>query len=102
MRLGGVPTPTRKSSSSRESLSRQSLESHVVKSPVPVANRLLGRTGMKLSEVGTLELNEAFASQSLAVARSTSPTTRPHVNRTRGRWPRAIRWGLIRSYVFEN
>ena len=38
--------------------------------PVPAVKRLLERTGVKLSEVGTIELNEAFASQSLAVLRA--------------------------------
>ena len=38
--------------------------------PVPAVNRLLQRTGVKLSDVGTIELNEAFASQSLAVLRA--------------------------------
>src|SRR5450759_195412 len=38
--------------------------------PVPAVKRLLERTGVRLSEVGTIELNEAFASQSLAVLRA--------------------------------
>jgi len=38
--------------------------------PVPAVNRLLERTGVQLSDVGTIELNEAFASQSLAVLRA--------------------------------
>jgi len=38
--------------------------------PVPAVKRLLERTGVQLSEVGTIELNEAFASQSLAVLRA--------------------------------
>ena len=38
--------------------------------PVPAVNRLLERTGVHLSDVGTIELNEAFASQSLAVLRA--------------------------------
>jgi acetyl-CoA acetyltransferase family protein len=38
--------------------------------PVPAVKRLLERTGVRLSDVGTIELNEAFASQSLAVLRA--------------------------------
>jgi 3-oxoadipyl-CoA thiolase len=38
--------------------------------PVPAVTRLLGRTGVRLGDVGTIELNEAFASQSLAVLRA--------------------------------
>jgi 3-oxoadipyl-CoA thiolase len=38
--------------------------------PVPAVNRLLERTGVHLNEVGTIELNEAFAAQSLAVLRA--------------------------------
>jgi 3-oxoadipyl-CoA thiolase len=38
--------------------------------PVPAVTRLLQRTGVRLGEVGTIELNEAFASQSLAVLRA--------------------------------
>ena len=38
--------------------------------PVPAVNRLLERTGVKVGDVGTIELNEAFASQSLAVLRA--------------------------------
>jgi acetyl-CoA C-acetyltransferase len=37
--------------------------------PVPAIQTLLQRTNKKLSEVGLIELNEAFASQSLAVIR---------------------------------
>ena len=38
--------------------------------PVPAVTRLLARTGVQLGDVGTIELNEAFASQSLAVLRA--------------------------------
>ena len=37
--------------------------------PVPAVRRLLGRTGVTVGELDLVELNEAFASQSLAVAR---------------------------------
>ncbi|MDA7496389.1 3-oxoadipyl-CoA thiolase [Akkermansiaceae bacterium] len=37
--------------------------------PAPATRRLLDRTGVKLSEVDFIELNEAFASQCLAVLR---------------------------------
>ncbi len=37
--------------------------------PVPAVNKLLVQTGLRLSDVGIVELNEAFAAQSLAVLR---------------------------------
>ncbi|NGQ95809.1 thiolase family protein [Brevibacillus sp. SYP-B805] len=37
--------------------------------PVPAVRKLLHRTGMKLSDFGLIELNEAFAAQALAVIR---------------------------------
>ncbi|WP_374722357.1 thiolase family protein [Peribacillus tepidiphilus] len=37
--------------------------------PVPAVKKLLARTGLNLNEIGLIELNEAFASQSLAVIR---------------------------------
>jgi 3-oxoadipyl-CoA thiolase len=37
--------------------------------PVPAVRRLLARTGVALSDIDLVELNEAFASQSLAVIR---------------------------------
>ena len=49
--------------------------------PVPAVNRLLERTGVRLNDVGTIELNEAFASQSLAVLRAFGlDDDAPHVN----------------------
>jgi len=49
--------------------------------PVPAVSRLLGRTGVKLDDVGTIELNEAFAAQSLAVLRAFGlPDDAQHVN----------------------
>jgi len=49
--------------------------------PVPAVQRLLERTGVKLSDVGTIELNEAFAAQSLAVLRAFGiADDAPHVN----------------------
>jgi len=35
--------------------------------PVPATRKVLKRTGLKLSDIGLIELNEAFAVQSLAV-----------------------------------
>ena len=51
--------------------------------PVPAVNRLLERTRVQLGDVGTIELNEAFASQSLAVLRALglgddAPYVNPH------------------------
>lgn len=37
--------------------------------PVPAVTKLLHKTGLKLSDIGLFELNEAFASQSLACIR---------------------------------
>jgi acetyl-CoA acetyltransferase len=37
--------------------------------PVPAVQKLLKRTGVFLDQVGVIELNEAFAAQSLAVIR---------------------------------
>jgi acetyl-CoA acyltransferase len=37
--------------------------------PVPATQRLLARTGVKLSQIDVIELNEAFAAQALAVLR---------------------------------
>ncbi|MDO9407617.1 beta-ketothiolase BktB [Patulibacter sp.] len=37
--------------------------------PVTAINKLLGRTGVKLEDIGVIELNEAFAAQALAVTR---------------------------------
>jgi acetyl-CoA acetyltransferase family protein len=37
--------------------------------PVPAVRKLLGRTGLKIEDIDLVELNEAFASQSLVVAR---------------------------------
>jgi acetyl-CoA C-acetyltransferase len=37
--------------------------------PVPAVRKLLARTGTDISEIDLVELNEAFASQSLAVIR---------------------------------
>ncbi|MGV4877718.1 3-oxoadipyl-CoA thiolase [Acetobacter indonesiensis] len=37
--------------------------------PVPALHKLLGRTGLTLEDIDLIELNEAFASQSLAVLR---------------------------------
>jgi acetyl-CoA C-acetyltransferase len=39
----------------------------VMESPVPAVRKLLGRTGLDIGDVGLVELNEAFAAQSLAV-----------------------------------
>jgi acetyl-CoA C-acetyltransferase len=35
--------------------------------PVPATQKLLQRSGIKLEQIGLVELNEAFAAQSLAV-----------------------------------
>ena len=49
--------------------------------PVPATERLLARTGVKMPEIDVIELNEAFAAQSLAVTRAFGlPDDAPHVN----------------------
>jgi 3-oxoadipyl-CoA thiolase len=49
--------------------------------PAPATRKLLARTGVALADVGVIELNEAFASQSLAVLRELGlPDDADHVN----------------------
>jgi 3-oxoadipyl-CoA thiolase len=49
--------------------------------PVPATRKLLDRIGVKLSDIGVIELNEAFAAQSLAVLRELGlPDDAEHVN----------------------
>ena len=49
--------------------------------PVPATNKVLAKTGLKLSEMDVIELNEAFAAQSLAVLRDLGlPDDAEHVN----------------------
>ena len=49
--------------------------------PVPATQKLLARTGIELSDVDVIELNEAFASQALACLRQLGlPDNAEHVN----------------------
>jgi acetyl-CoA acetyltransferase len=49
--------------------------------PVPATRKLLERTGVSLDEIEVIELNEAFAAQSLAVLRELGlPDDAEHVN----------------------
>jgi acetyl-CoA acetyltransferase len=49
--------------------------------PVPATKKVLANTGLKLSAVDVIELNEAFAAQSLAVLRDLDlPDDAEHVN----------------------
>ena len=49
--------------------------------PVPAVRKLLERTGLKLGQMDVIELNEAFAAQSLAVLRALGlPDDAAHVN----------------------
>ena len=49
--------------------------------PVPASMKLLGRAGLDIGQMDVIELNEAFASQSLAVLRLLGvPDDAPHVN----------------------
>jgi acetyl-CoA acyltransferase len=49
--------------------------------PSPAAKKVLALTGLKLSQIDVVELNEAFAAQALAVTRDLGlPDDAPHVN----------------------
>jgi len=49
--------------------------------PAPATRKVLALTGLKLSQMDVIELNEAFAAQSLAVTRDLGlPDDAPHVN----------------------
>lgn len=49
--------------------------------PVPATRKLLARTGLRLSDIDVIELNEAFAAQALAVLRELGlPDDAEHVN----------------------
>ena len=49
--------------------------------PAPAIRKLMQRTGLKLSQMEVIELNEAFAAQALAVTRDQGlPDDAPHVN----------------------
>jgi acetyl-CoA acyltransferase len=49
--------------------------------PAPATQKLLERTGRKISEIDVIELNEAFAAQGLATLRQLGvPDDAPHVN----------------------
>ena len=49
--------------------------------PVPAVKKVLSRTGLKLSQMDVIELNEAFAAQALAVLRDLKiPDDAEHVN----------------------
>ena len=53
--------------------------------PVPATNKLLARTGMEIGQFDWIQLNEAFASQSLACLRQWGlPDDAEHVNATGG------------------
>jgi acetyl-CoA acyltransferase len=53
--------------------------------PVPATRKLLTRTGLTLRDLGLIELNEAFAAQSLAVLRQLGlPDDAEHVNANGG------------------
>lgn len=53
--------------------------------PVPATQKLLARLGLKVDQIDAWELNEAFASQSLAVLRGLGlPDDAPHVNANGG------------------
>ena len=49
--------------------------------PVPATQKVLGKTGLELSQIDVVELNEAFAAQALAVIRELGlPDDAAHVN----------------------
>jgi acetyl-CoA acetyltransferase family protein len=49
--------------------------------PAPASKKLLAKTGLTIAQMDVIELNEAFASQALAVLRDLKvPDDAPHVN----------------------
>jgi acetyl-CoA C-acetyltransferase len=49
--------------------------------PVPASRKVLAKAGMSIAQMEVVELNEAFASQALAVLRELDlPDDAPHVN----------------------
>src|SRR5262249_47049375 len=49
--------------------------------PAPATRKVMARAGLSLAQMDTIELNEAFASQALAVLRDLGiPDDAPHVN----------------------
>jgi 3-oxoadipyl-CoA thiolase len=53
--------------------------------PIPATRKLLSRTGVELADVGVIELNEAFATQSLVCLRELGlPDDAEHVNANGG------------------
>lgn len=53
--------------------------------PVPATQKLMARLGLQIGDFDAIELNEAFASQSLAVLRALGlPDDAPHVNANGG------------------
>ena len=62
--------------------------------PVPAVRKLLARTGLTISDFDTVELNEAFAAQGLAVLAPTGPARRRGAceRRTAAPSPWAILW----------
>ena len=53
--------------------------------PVPATQKLMARLGLRIGDFDAIELNEAFASQSLAVLRELGlPDDAPHVNANGG------------------
>ena len=49
--------------------------------PAPASKKLLARLGLSIAKMDVIELNEAFASQALAVLRDLGvPDDAPHVN----------------------
>ena len=49
--------------------------------PVPATRKVLARTGLSISDMDVIELNEAFAAQGLACLRELGiPDDAPHVN----------------------
>ena len=62
--------------------------------PAPAVQKLLARTGLTIGEIDVIELNEAFASQGIAVLRQLGVAEDdPRVNPHGGAIALAIRWG---------
>jgi acetyl-CoA C-acetyltransferase len=54
--------------------------SHMGIGPVPATARLMSRAGLKMNDIGLVELNEAFAAQAIAVLKSWDMVGDPRVN----------------------
>ncbi len=62
----------------------------ILKGPIPATALALKKSGLTLDQIGTYEINEAFAAVSLAWLRETGADY-TRMNPTEGPWPSGIR-----------